>query len=471
VSVMDLTEQNLSNIFSPILAGEMAVVVDSPPGAGKTTLLQAIAARALETHRWRVMVVTNTNSQAVGIIDKICAENPGIAPVFFHRAGHLAARELRHRWGRQIGLAQSARDLPYGPAIVVATAHKWAAMQLKPHFDLQLVEEAYQLPDFRFHQVAAFADRFILVGDPGQIPPIIKGDIERWRGEKSGPHLPAPPALLHRFDQRFAVVKLPVSWRLNLDTVAFVQPAFYPEHPFTAGTRPEQRRLIVEPGSGSGIDLAIDAAANGAGMVMIELPEEITGQADPAAAATIAQTIARLLTRNASILDETSGEKAQRILPGNIGVVCANVTQVTAVRRLLDPAWLRDDSANGGKLLVETADRFQGLQRKIMLVHHPLSGRFEANEFHMNVGRLCVMLSRHEVACFIVSRKGIDRVLRDYVPTGQRLYGAEDDPEFSGWKAHRFLVDQLRRTDRVIPYFPEGAAADDVSPPCRWFAR
>jgi len=34
------------------------------------------------------------------------------------------------------------------------------------------------------------------VGDPGQVAPVVTGSTERWEGQASGPHQPAPAALL-----------------------------------------------------------------------------------------------------------------------------------------------------------------------------------------------------------------------------------------------------------------------------------
>lgn len=130
-----------------------------------------------------------------------------------------------------------------------------------------------------------------------------------------------------------------------------------------------------------------------------------------------------------------------RLTPAMIGVACAQVAQVAAVRERLWP------DLNG--ILVETANRFQGLERPLMFVQHPLSGRADATEFHLDAGRLCVMLSRHSVACWIFGREGIASQLRRYAPVGDRALRIDADPEFEGWRASENLLDQLSRHNRV----------------------
>jgi len=78
-----------------------------------------------------------------------------------------------------------------------------------------------------------------------------------------------------------------------------------------------------------------------------------------------------------------------------------------------------------------------------------LSGRADATAFHLDAGRLCVLLSRHRVACWIFGRDGISRQLRRYAPTGDRSLGISDDPEFEGWRSNTNLMHALARAGRI----------------------
>jgi hypothetical protein len=89
-----------------------------------------------------------------------------------------------------------------------------------------------------------------------------------------------------------------------------------------------------------------------------------------------------------------------------------------------------------------------------MFVHHPLSGRADASAFHLEAGRLCVMMSRHRVACWLVGRAGIsDRLLR-YAPSGERTLGIAEDAEFEGWRAHLTILRKLAEQRRIVSLQP-----------------
>jgi hypothetical protein len=200
-----------------------------------------------------------------------------------------------------------------------------------------------------------------------------------------------------------------------------------------------ERRLVTAAAGGTNLDQVIQLSERGASVVQIELPPLVTGEVDEQLADSIVQLITRLLARGASII-EADGERVLR--PNMIGVACAHTSQVNAVRERLPQQC--------GDVLVETAHRFQGLEREIMLVHHPLSGRADADTFHLDAGILCVMMSRHRVACFMFARAGIADLLHRHAPTGDRVLGSDRDEEFEGWRSHRSILEGLRREDRVI---------------------
>jgi hypothetical protein len=137
------------------------------------------------------------------------------------------------------------------------------------------------------------------------------------------------------------------------------------------------------------------------------------------------------------------GRAARALTPEMVEVVCATVREVAAIRERLPLAC--------AEILVETANRFQGLERAVMLVYHPLSGRADADQFHLDAGRLCVALTRHRVACFLFTRAGIENRLRRYAPRGARILASAADPEFAGWSAHLAVMQALRAQNRLIP--------------------
>lgn len=430
-----LADQTLQAVLATQWDREPAVILLSPPGAGKTGVAERLAAQSMCLLRERCMVTPQTNEQAFDIARRLGRGYPRLHIYL------LASRNLQIPSDlagiTNLSVINEAAQIPAGPCIVVANAAKWSWLDSdQTLFDLQIVDEAFQLPDYRFHLIAGLARRHVLIGDPGQIDPVVRCELERWRCDPSGPHVPCPRALIERHPS-VRQITLPVSRRLNADTVSFVQPAFYPQMRFQALSTDRSIELRV-PGIVP-VDAPLDATVDGASMVLVELPPMITGEVDPELADQLVGTIRRVLDRRAVIRDDGTLEDVHS---GMIGVACAHVSQVNAIRERLGP--------DLGDVFVETANRFQGLERPLMFVHHPLSGRADATAFHLDAGRLCVMLSRHRVACWLFARDGITRQLRRYAPTGDRVLGIPDDPEYTGWRAHMALMTDLERRRRVF---------------------
>ncbi len=440
----------MSEAFDPALAagaaldrvlrsqwdGEPAVVLRSPPGAGKTGVAQRVALQSALLLDQRCMVVTQTNEQAFDLTRRLLGNARGL-PI------HMFAKNDLSLPGDLLGagnlvIVNKLEDLPSEASITIGNAAKWSWIRTgEACFDVQIVDEAFQLPDYKFHQISNLAPRHVLIGDPGQIDPFVNCEIERWRCDLAGPQVSCPAALVQRHPGVLQL-SLPVSRRLNADTVQLIQPAFYPDMPFSAMSRD---RSIQFPVAGvMPFDAALDAVAQGASIVHVELPPQITGEADAELAQELVASIERLLLRRARMSDDG---RISDVRPEDIGVVCAHVSQVNAVRERLGVAL--------SGVFVETANRFQGIERPFMFVHHPLSGRADATAFHLDAGRLCVMLSRHRIGCWIFGRQGVADQLTRFEPAGNRALGIDDDPEYRGWRAHLTLMASLARAGRVFP--------------------
>ncbi len=83
----------------------------------------------------------------------------------------------------------------------------------------------------------------VLVGDPGQIAPVVTGDSRRWRDVPAGPQRAAPEALVAAYPEAVTRLQLSSSWRLGPQTTALIQPAFYADLPFTSARPPRHIQL------------------------------------------------------------------------------------------------------------------------------------------------------------------------------------------------------------------------------------
>ncbi|MBB3643737.1 AAA domain-containing protein [Variovorax atrisoli] len=425
----------LERVLASQWQGMPAVVLRSPPGAGKTGVAQRVALQSATMLGQRCMVVTQTNEQAFDLTRRL-AGNAQSLPIYLFAKRDLALPADIESL-RNLVIVHDVASLPQHPSITISNAAKWSWIKTtEPCFDLQIVDEAFQLPDYRFQLISNLAPRHVLIGDPGQIDPFVNCEIERWRCNPAGPQVSCPAALVKRHPSVLQL-DLPISRRLNPDTVSLVQPAFYPNMPFRAMS---QDRSVHFPVAGiMPFDAALDAVAAGASIVMVELPAQITGEADSELAQELVASISRLLRRQAWMSDDG---RVLKVTPDKIGVVCAHVSQVNAARELMGPEM--------ADVFVETANRFQGIERPFMFVHHPLSGRADATAFHLDAGRLCVMLSRHRIGCWIFGRQGIHQQLIRFSPAGDRALGIDDDPEYRGWRAHLTLMAALTQTGRIF---------------------
>jgi hypothetical protein len=84
------------------------------------------------------------------------------------------------------------------------------------------------------------------------------------------------------------------------------------------------------------------------------------------------------------------------------------------------------------------------LELEVVFVWHPLARFPEVDGFHLDPGRLCVLLTRHRQACVVVGRAGDRALLEDQLPLPTAAYlGWDPDPLLDGWEVHRQVFDTL----------------------------
>lgn len=420
----------VTDVLTAVLVdGAAATVVASPPGAGKTYLVELVASSAALLGSMRVVIACQTNAQMLDLAHRATAAYPQLPLWILGRRGFTLPGTLH---GAQ--LATKPTDLPDGPIVVLATAAKltWLPVDADP-FDLLIVDEAWQTTDATFAQIAPSGAQALLVGDPGQIAPVVVSDIRRWRSDPTGPHVAAPDALLRRRPGDVRLVNLPATRRLGDDTTGAVAPTFYPDLPFRS-VRPPAAGDFDTTAAGQAAE-PLDRITEGQEIVLVEVAgDPHAGVHDPDVARSVA-AVARAATRGQA----AHGTGPPR--PVTVGVACAHVTQVAAVSALLGA---------GHTIHIDTMDRLQGLEFDVTVVWHPLSGRTEPTEFSRDAGRMCVAVSRHRLGCVVVSRPGTLDTLARAGAGNERVLGIDIDPAYRGWRANVGLLDHLHTTDRII---------------------
>ncbi|QNJ90023.1 AAA family ATPase, partial (plasmid) [Mycolicibacterium fluoranthenivorans] len=221
----------LARVLLAAWGGNPAVVVPACPGAGKSRLV-ALLAGALDSRvGLRVAVAAQTREQAAELARRIAAvseraslivSGSGKKPVTVDGIRTVAGRSVR--WQHSTG-----------GEILIGTAARWLYVDANlAGADVLLVDEAWQCTYAALGALGALARQVVLVGDCSQLPPVITGSTERWEGQATGPHQPAPAALLAAHGEAITVHELTNSWRLGPQTCALVSQHFYPQMPFTS---------------------------------------------------------------------------------------------------------------------------------------------------------------------------------------------------------------------------------------------
>jgi hypothetical protein len=261
-------------------------------------------------------------------------------------------------------------------------------------------------------QCATVSERFLLIGDPGQIPPVVTIDARRWETSPRAPHRAAPEVVLAEpglVQVRF-VGSLPACRRLPHESVAFIK-AFY-DFDFEAYAAPGENGVDVSGGapwmghlsSGQPQVLTIQTPLHGP---PIEVDLEV--------AAAVATTVESLLGAGATV---RIGGSERFLTAGDLGV--------TSSHRVMNAALVAALGARANDIRVDTPERWQGLERPMMIAVHPLSGVTDPSAFDLETGRLCVMASRHQAGMVLVTRDHVGETLRNHVPSAGQAPGLPD---------------------------------------------
>lgn len=350
-----------AQVLYQFCSGQPCVVVKSPPGGGKSTLMATVVAHLVNTMDLRVTVATNTHEQAAGMGAKLMEQ--------------IAANRIDLRCKNvvvppELAVAKNGqRKIPLesdGGRVMVRTLASLAYENSKADADLSatqtllLVDEAYQAHFTNGVTAAAGFAQLILVGDPGQIDPVVTQRVDAYRAIKRAPHRPFAEVMEH--DSRSSVININHTYRLGEDTTSLIAPFYDFEF--------DSRRVPTWVEAG--------------GKALSELSHV---SIDSSSEARVAEAVSRIASSHIGMTYHRDGHNPRPITQSDIAVVVAVNTLLTATQAALGSLGLHD-------VTVGTADKLQGGEWPVVIAVDPLAGS-RASAHHLNIGRLCVMLSRH----------------------------------------------------------------------------
>ena len=144
------------------------------------------------------------------------------------------------------------------------------------------------------------------------------------------------------------------------------------------------------------------------------------------------------MERGARAVTESAAEELK---PEEIGMAASHRVMNTRLADALGPLQAH--------VRVDTPERWQGLERKVMVVVHPLSGVTDPTSFDLATGRLCVMASRHRVGLVLLTRDHLGQTLSEYLPVADQPVGWPDEAG-RGHARNLALWRWLERNDRVV---------------------
>lgn len=361
----------LARVLLAAWGGDAGIVVPACPGAGKSRLVALLAGALAHRVGLRVAVAAQTREQCAELARRIAAVSDRVSmivsgggkkPVTVDGIRTVAGRSVRWQYsiGGEILVGTAARWLYVDPSMAAA--------------DVVLIDEAWQCTYADLGALGALARQVVCVGDPGQVAPVVTGSTERWDGQATGPHQPAPDALIAAHGKAITVHQLTNSWRLGPQTCALLSEHFYPQMPFTS-RRPDE--TVISP---DGSELP---------EIVARPTEALHGPTDPALMGALAARVRELTWH-----DYQRGTQRTALSARDIAVVVPHVAQAGAVRAIL---------SDMPDVLVGTVNGLQGLERPAVVALHPMAGYRSVEPFALDPGRLCVTLSRHRAHLSILT--------------------------------------------------------------------
>ncbi|MBP1987826.1 AAA domain-containing protein [Halolamina salifodinae] len=372
-------------------------LVHGPPGTGKTyTIAQTV--QALIEQGERVLLSAFTNRAVDNALEAVREQGVDDAEIV--------------RFGTESGIREDMQDVRLEQAgdpgeriselrdaslVAATTASCGSRIMREEAFDVALVDEASQLTEPATLAAINLAERFVLVGDHEQLPPVVQAEGgKRWAPEHSAatdggtaaesggdgatadrpPRLDLSTSLFERLHEMApeASVLLDRQYRMAQRIQAFSSREFYDGALRPANGEVAAQRIADLPG------VDVDAIPrNLRGSVSFVDPDgERAGNTNPTEADRVAEVVDQFV---AAGVDEE-----------DIGVIAPFRAQVAEISRRVDAT-------------VDTVDRFQGSSEEVIIVSFVATGEL-SGPIYDDPRRMNVALTRAKKSLVLVGDAG-----------------------------------------------------------------
>jgi DNA replication ATP-dependent helicase Dna2 len=344
--------------------------VHGPPGTGKTyTIAQAV--QALLDRDQRVLVSAFTNRAVDNLLEAL--RETGVEDQVVRVGTESGVREDMQslRLKKRGDPEERARTLREAGVVAATTASCGSRVLRECSFDVTVVDEAGQLTEPETLAATNLADRFVLVGDHRQLPPVVRAENELSR------------SLFERLVEEHpdAGVRLDRQYRMNQRIQAFPSTEFYDGglRPATAGVAGRHLTDLDGVASDSLPNYLDDPVA------FLDVGGDEARHTDAVEADRVAGVVEELV--------------AAGVDPGDVGVIAPFRAQVAEITRRVD---------TDAGVTVDTVDRFQGSSEEVVVVSFVATGDLDGPIFE-DYRRVNVALTRAKRGLVLV---GDARALR-----------------------------------------------------------
>ncbi|TQQ79979.1 Dna2/Cas4 domain-containing protein [Halonotius terrestris] len=366
-------------------------LIHGPPGTGKTYTIARLI-RALVARGDRVLLTAFTNRAVDNALEAL--REQGFEDI--QRVGTTTGiREdmLDVRLEKSGDPEELAGALHNAPVVAATTASCGSRVMREQEFDVAVVDEASQLTEPDALAALNRAERFVLVGDHEQLPPVVQaaepggesGAGEGGVADKPESESPLATSLFERLIEAYpeASVMLTRQYRMCQRIQAFSSAEFY-----DGALRPATGAVAGQ----SLADIADTASLPGElrdAVSFIDPGGERVGNTNPTEADRVAEIVESYLVAGVD--------------PEDIGVIAPFRAQVAEISRRVG-------------VTVDTVDRFQGSSKEVIIVSFVATGGLDGPLFE-DYRRINVALTRAKKALVLVG----DRAALSSEPFYERL--------------------------------------------------